>query len=1113
MRNNFTSKKMMMFILLALSSQFIFSQKAIDAYQVEKEGYFIHPVSTTAGIVATDNFASKIYLIQHHKLKELMSTSGCGRYFSVSPDKSKIGFKIINPDGKQIPAIFDLHSMKIQELSSPVNLCGQISFSNNGEVAYTVGNELYVMKDNLFQKYNLNMYSNIAPISPDGNFVVYNNDNDQLFIMNLSTGQVQQITVNGGVYAYPQWSPDGNKISYSTLSGNIMILDKTGGNTYSIGSGENVSWSDNSQYIIFNRTTVENFEYKGSDIYLAKFDGSSITNLTNTPNDNEISPSFGSDHTILYSTFEKKEIMSENFDSQNFQLSNRNRLFRHTSQFLLGNESFVLSEQTKSTKSNVMVSGDVPYVHQVYDTPDWHSGYSSCAPSTSIMALAYYNRLPYWDITCSSPSSHTSHYGSYVADMYRYNGTYYNLTANDYAGNTAWGGYGYMWNGSNSPSSTQATYIQNHNITSVRSSSTTFANVQTEIDNSYPFPICSTITSAGHLTLAVGYVSGQHTLIFNDPYGNKNNGYMNYLGKNSYYDWPGYNNGYQNLNTVAWTTTAEATQLTYNDTIIDDVNYNHGFYINNQGIALMRYYRDSETGGYGAFSHYWWTYTSSSTTVDTCYVKWTPTLPSTAYYHVYAYIPSSGPTSTAARYKIYYNGGNTTTVINQSTHLGQWVSLGIFPFVQGSTGYVRLGDGAGVQSQVIAFDAMKWNKVPAPIANFNATPTSFCLGSSVQFTNSSSNATSYSWTFNGGTPATSTQTNPSVVYSTPGTYTVTLIANGDGGTNTLTRTNYITVYALPELIVSSNTPLCSGQDIQLTASSASSYVWSGPNGYSSNAQNPLIPNAQTSYTGTYSITITDANGCSNTASSTITVNALPTITITAIPETICSGTSSTLTANGGISYSWDNGLGMGNNLIVFPTSTTAYHVTGTDANGCSDTAESITVTVIPLPTASFSYNSSNMQVVFTNTSQNSTSWLWNFGDGNTDNTQNPTYNYANANTYTVTLISYNSCGSDTTTQNIIVTAITSTSADASINAYPNPNNGMFELNISSPYCGTITVTVYDIEGRKIFSHDVQKNSSSIQLPLDLKNATKGVYHITIMMGNNAVHATMVIDKP
>lgn len=85
------------------------------------------------------------------------------------------------------------------------------------------------------------------------------------------------------------------------------------------------------------------------------------------------------------------------------------------------------------------------------------------------------------------------------------------------------------------------------------------------------------------------------------------------------------------------------------------------------------------------------------------------------------------------------------------------------------------------------------SSTPTVTANFTASPTTVVAGNSVQFTNSSNNATSYSWTFTGGSPASSSQTNPSVTYNTPGTYSVSLTASGSNGSDTETKSGYITV--------------------------------------------------------------------------------------------------------------------------------------------------------------------------------------------------------------------------------------------------------------------------------------------------------------------------------
>jgi len=694
-----------------------------DAYKTETEGYFTNPAVTIQGIVLSDNHASKLYLIRNNKRSELVSAPGCGRYFTVSPDKAMVGFKLIKPDGLQVPAIIDLRTMKVSELAPPADLCGQVSFGNDGRMAFTIGKDLQIIHKGNVAIIPLGTYANIAPISPDGSYAVFNNDHDQLFLINISSGHVQQITDNAGGYMYPQWSPDGNKVVYSSLSGTLKIWDKNSGKTVVFGSGQNAVWSDDSQYVLYNVISSENLVFKGSDIYMARVDDSAVIRITQTSGINEMYPCFGPDNKIIYSTYDNREIVSTTVNKEHAAILHPEVIYKSAAPLFIDKGEPVFSQ--KNNKSVIMVQGDVPYVHQVYDTPDWHWGYWSCAPTTAIMALAYYNMVPPRDVTCSYPSAHTSHYGSYVADLYRFDEVFYNDTAIDNAGTPAFGGYGYMWNGSNGPYNKMSPYIQNHGVTAGLSGSSVYATVVNEINNNFPFSICSLLTSGGHLTLAVGYVNNQYTLIFNDPYGNKNNGYMNYYGKNVYYDWPGYNNGYANLNGLGWTVKSESSQLVYNDTIIDDTYYNHGFYLYNQGLAKMWYYRDMKTGGYN--DHFWYTYTSAATTLDTCYVTWSPVLSSNNNYEVFAYIPNSAQvTATAAPYRIYYSGGDSTVVINQAAQKGQWVSLGIFPFSPSNQAFVRLGDGTGIAGQKIAYDAVKWvrtgqidNIAPTTVANLS----------------------------------------------------------------------------------------------------------------------------------------------------------------------------------------------------------------------------------------------------------------------------------------------------------------------------------------------------------------------------------------------------------
>lgn len=88
--------------------------------------------------------------------------------------------------------------------------------------------------------------------------------------------------------------------------------------------------------------------------------------------------------------------------------------------------------------------------------------------------------------------------------------------------------------------------------------------------------------------------------------------------------------------------------------------------------------------------------------------------------------------------------------------------------------------------------------IAAPVADFEADETTVVKGASVTFTDLSTNApTSWTWTFEGGSPSTSTAQNPTVTYNEAGTYDVTLIATNEGGNDVETKVNYITVTPMP----------------------------------------------------------------------------------------------------------------------------------------------------------------------------------------------------------------------------------------------------------------------------------------------------------------------------
>jgi PKD repeat protein len=190
-----------------------------------------------------------------------------------------------------------------------------------------------------------------------------------------------------------------------------------------------------------------------------------------------------------------------------------------------------------------------------------------------------------------------------------------------------------------------------------------------------------------------------------------------------------------------------------------------------------------------------------------------------------------------------------------------------------------------VSNDAFAFfiDDIKINTSPSvtpPTANFSGTPTTLCNGGSVTFTDlSTNNPTSWSWSFPGGTPSTSTQQNPVVTYNTPGVYNVSLTVSNQGGNNTMTKNNYITVNnCAPTANFTGNpTVLCAGGIVNFTDQSTNnptSWNWSFPGGTpsSSTQQNPTVVY---NTPGTYSVSLTVSNGSGSntqTKNNYITVN-------------------------------------------------------------------------------------------------------------------------------------------------------------------------------------------------------------------------------------------------
>jgi len=171
-------------------------------------------------------------------------------------------------------------------------------------------------------------------------------------------------------------------------------------------------------------------------------------------------------------------------------------------------------------------------------------------------------------------------------------------------------------------------------------------------------------------------------------------------------------------------------------------------------------------------------------------------------------------------------------------------------------------------------DLQIWRKVgPPPVqANFEASPTTVCTGSTVDFTDSSIGVIdSWTWTFEGGTPATSTDQNPTVTYNTPGEYDVKLVVTVGAIADSLTKTNYINAVLLPDQpnSPSGETDVCTGTEVDYSTDEvlyAEDYEWEvSPTdaGTLSVDMNTATLDVSDTWSGDFTIRVRASNVCGN----------------------------------------------------------------------------------------------------------------------------------------------------------------------------------------------------------------------------------------------------------
>lgn len=313
-------------------------------------------------------------------------------------------------------------------------------------------------------------------------------------------------------------------------------------------------------------------------------------------------------------------------------------------------------------------------------------------------------------------------------------------------------------------------------------------------------------------------------------------------------------------------------------------------------------------------------------------------------------------------------------------------------------------------------------------ANFSADTTTGCGSiSNVQFTDlSSGNPTSWLWNFGNGNS--STLQNPTASYSSPGVYTVSLQVSNSGGTNQISKSNFIRVFRKPTASMTVGTTSgCPPLPVQFTSTSTpgdaaiNTYLWDFGDG----SQPATIANPNHTYQtgGNYpvSLQVTDLNNCSgNTLFNSINVSPAPVASFsTSNPRTSCTVPYTVNFVNNSsgsnLSFFWDFGDGTTSTQAA-PSHTYQnlgnYTVSlrASDPN-CSDNLTNSNYVQLQNVSTQFTLNKDT--ICFgspfkpINTSVGATLYSWSFGDGKSSSQQSPSHLYADSGWYRVRLIASN----------------------------------------------------------------------------------------------------------
>lgn len=310
--------------------------------------------------------------------------------------------------------------------------------------------------------------------------------------------------------------------------------------------------------------------------------------------------------------------------------------------------------------------------------------------------------------------------------------------------------------------------------------------------------------------------------------------------------------------------------------------------------------------------------------------------------------------------------------------------------------------------------------------------------------------------------------------------------------------------------ITSNAPVCAGSALNLSASSVAgaTYSWTGPNGFSSTAQNPVISNVTPAEAGTYTVTATSGSCTSNMSTVNVAVNPVPPVPVASNDGPVCEGSIVHLYVDtiAGATYSWSGPNGFTSTIQDAVISNISLADTGTyvvtvSAGSCSSQAIT-SVAVHPAPAApiiSWNQTAGTLSSNYTTGNQ----WYLN-GNPLPGETQQDLYYafYSSGGPYTVAYTDSTGCSASSAPYTIITTGISSIEKEEPAYVYPNPSDGNFMIILHVP-AGTYEMRMLDVTGRLAFYETIDVGIDALTKEMH-NDLAPGVYELTLRSGKRVI---------